>query len=61
MVMTEEERDDVLLGIYIQMSRIYDILLSSSPHRTAIELKHSQGQLIGPEPSLIPAEDEENA
>lgn len=51
--MKPEERDDVLIAIYIQLSRIYDILLlGPEADRKAIAEAHKNGQLIGPEPVM---------
>ena len=58
MTMTQEEKDDLLLAIYIQLSRIYDILLVGPDiDRQAIAELHNSGKFIGPEPSMMPEED----
>ena len=53
MNMTQEERDDLLLATYIQIARIYDLLLvGEDADREAIAKLHSEGKLIGPPPTL---------
>lgn len=56
--MTPEDRDDILIAIYIQLSRIYDLLLigPDGDKKALIEL-HKEGKTIGPAPALI--EDDE--
>ena len=58
--MTPEDRDDILIAIYIQLSRIYDLLLigPDGDKKALIEL-HKQGKTIGPAPSLTEDEDTE--
>ena len=54
MTMTPEDRDDILLAIYIQLSRIYDLLLvGPDADRKAIADMHEEGKLLGPIPSLV--------
>ena len=57
--MTSEDRDDIILAMYIQLSRIYDLLLigPDGDKKALIEL-HKQGNLIGPPPSLAEQEEE---
>ena len=56
--MTPEDRDDILLAIYIQLSRIYDILLigDNGDIKELIQL-HKEGKILGPPPALTEQEE----
>ena len=56
--MNEEDKDNILLGIYVQLSRIYDLLLvgPEADKKEIVEI-HTQGRLLGPPPMLPPDED----
>lgn len=52
--MTQEERDDVLVAIYVQLSRIYDLLLvGPEADRKLISEEHAKGHIIGPPPMMM--------
>ena len=57
--MTPDDRDDIILAMYIQLSRIYDLLLigPDGDKKALVEL-HKEGKLIGPPPSLAEQEEE---
>lgn len=51
------ERDQMQLMIYVQLSRIYDVLLFTNKSATGINdliEAHRTGALFGPEPALAP-------
>jgi hypothetical protein len=58
-----EENDNILLGIYIQLSRVYDMLIiladGLGKGEEALEIRnlHEQGKILTPPPSLVEDED----
>ena len=58
-----EENDNILLGIYIQLSRVYDMLIILADGlrkgEEALEIRnlHEQGKILTPPPSLVEDED----
>jgi hypothetical protein len=58
-----EENDNILLGIYIQLSRVYDMLVliadGVGKGEEALEIRnlHEQGKILTPPPSLVEDED----
>jgi hypothetical protein len=58
-----EENDNILLGIYIQLSRVYDMLMiiadGVGKGEEALEIRdlHSEGKILTPPPSLVEDED----
>lgn len=58
-----EENDNILLGIYIQLSRVYDMLMliadGVGKGEEALEVRnlHEQGNILTPPPSLVEDED----
>jgi hypothetical protein len=58
-----EENDNILLGIYIQLSRVYDMLMiiadGVGKGEEALEIRnlHEQGHILTPPPSLVEDED----
>lgn len=47
--------DDILLAIYVQLSRIYDVLLVANSDNILVRKlakEHEQGMLIAPEPVM---------
>jgi hypothetical protein len=58
-----EENDNLLLGIYIQLSRVYDMLVliadGVGKGEEALEVRnlHEQGKILTPPPSLVEDED----
>ncbi|MEN9388996.1 MAG: hypothetical protein RLY61_80 [Candidatus Parcubacteria bacterium] len=58
-----EENDNILLGIYIQLSRVYDMLVliadGVGKGEEALEVRnlHEQGKILTPPPSLVEDED----
>jgi hypothetical protein len=58
-----EESDNLLLGIYIQLSRVYDMLVliadGVGKGEEALEVRnlHEQGKILTPPPSLVEDED----
>lgn len=58
--MTDQEREELFLATYIQLSRIYDVLLFANkdvPGINDLIESHRAGKLFGPVPSLAPLED----
>lgn len=59
-----EEKDNILLGIYIQLSRVYDMLMliadGVGKGEEAIEIRnlHKEGKILTPPPSLVEDENE---
>jgi hypothetical protein len=59
-----EENDNILLGIYIQLSRVYDMLMliadGVGKGEEAIEIRnlHNEGKILTPPPSLVEDENE---
>jgi hypothetical protein len=59
-----EEKDNILLGIYIQLSRVYDMLMiiadGVGKGEEALEIRdlHEQGKILTPAPSLVEDENE---
>jgi hypothetical protein len=43
---------EMLGGIFVQLSRIYDVLLIESSNRDIISTRHEEGGLIAPPPIL---------
>jgi hypothetical protein len=54
MSIEKEDDNDLLLGIYIQLARIYDVLLLTLDAEEAekIMLAHEQGRVIGSRPAI---------
>lgn len=58
-----EEDNNILLGIYIQLSRVYDMLMiiadGVGKGEEALEIKalHESGRILTPPPSLVEDED----
>ena len=58
-----EENDNILLGIYIQLSRVYDMLIiladGLGKGEEALEIRnlHEQGKILTPPPSVVEDED----
>jgi hypothetical protein len=58
-----EENDNILLGIYIQLSRVYDMLMiiadGVGKGEEALEIRnlHAEGKILTPPPSLVEDED----
>ena len=58
-----EENDNILLGIYLQLSRVYDMLIiladGLGKGEEALEIRnlHEQGKILTPPPSLVEDED----
>lgn len=58
-----EENDNILLGIYIQLSRVYDMLMliadGVGKGEEALEIRnlHAEGKILTPAPSLVEDED----
>lgn len=58
-----EENNNLLLGIYIQLSRVYDMLVliadGVGKGEEALEVRnlHEQGKILTPPPSLVEDED----
>jgi hypothetical protein len=58
-----EQNDNILLGIYIQLSRVYDMLVliadGVGKGEEALEVRnlHEQGKILTPPPSLVEDED----
>jgi hypothetical protein len=58
-----KENDNILLGIYIQLSRVYDMLVliadGVGKGEEALEVRnlHEQGKILTPPPSLVEDED----
>jgi len=54
MAMTEEERDDVLLGLFIQLSRILDALyIIAGPEQSKkLDNLHREGGLLSSDPYM---------
>jgi hypothetical protein len=58
-----EENDNILLGIYIQLSRVYDMLMviadGVGKGEEALEIRdlHEEGKILTPPPSLVEDED----
>ena len=58
-----EENDNLLLGIYIQLSRVYDMLVliadGVGKGEEALEVRnlHEQGKILTPPPSFVEDED----
>jgi hypothetical protein len=58
-----EENDNILLGIYIQLSRVYDMLMlvadGVGKGEEALEIRnlHQEGKILTPPPSLVEDED----
>lgn len=54
--MTEQERHDELMemlgGIFVQLSRIYDVLLIESDNGKELDDMHKRGDLFGSTPML---------
>jgi len=58
--MTQADRDDLLLALYVQVSRIYDLLLvGPDADRQQIQELHAKGELIGPAPLIADTRPEE--
>ena len=59
-----EESDNILLGIYIQLSRVYDLLMiiadGVGKGSEALEIRdlHESGKILTPPPSLVEDEDD---
>ncbi len=54
-LLTEAQRDDMLVMTYIQMSRIYDVLLFQCKDIGGIDQlieAHRAGRMFGPQPAL---------
>jgi hypothetical protein len=54
MAMTEEERDDLLLGIFIQLSRVLDALyiLAGPEKSNQLDSLHRDGGLLSSDPYI---------
>lgn len=58
--MTDEERDDVLLGIFIQLSRVLDALyvIAGEEKSKKLDNMHREGVIMSSDPVLKFEEDE---
>ncbi len=59
-LLTQAQRDDIAVFTYIQLSRIYDVLLFQSKDIEGIDAlieSHKNGKLFGPEPALDTSEE----
>jgi hypothetical protein len=64
--MTNEDMEDLLLALYVQLSRIYDMLVivadGVGKGEEALEVRdlHADGKILTPPPYLNPEQGEEN-
>lgn len=62
--MNNEEQYNIMLGIYIQLSRVYDMLMiiadGVGKGEEALEIRnlHNEGKILTPPPSLVEDDDE---
>jgi hypothetical protein len=43
---------EMLGAIFVQLSRVYDVLLINSEYRESLNTKHAEGELFAPPPNL---------
>ena len=55
-----EELMEMLGGIFVQLSRIYDVLITDSPNQESLDSKHEAGELFASPPTLIEKAWEDN-
>lgn len=48
-----EELMEMLGGIFVQLSRIYDVLITDSPNQSELDNQHSRGELFASPPTLV--------
>jgi hypothetical protein len=64
--MTNEDMEDLLLALYVQLSRIYDMLVivadgvGKGEEALAVRDLHADGKILTPAPYLKPEEEDEN-
>ena len=50
-----EEQNETLMALFVQVSRIYDVLGMSNARKEGVEkllMEHEEGYLVGPPPEL---------
>ena len=55
-----QELMEMLGGIFVQLSRIYDVLITDSPNQESLDSKHEAGELFASPPTLIEKAWEDN-